>query len=208
MKTPRRRSTPLTREEIVRIALDLIDQDGLASFSMRKLGARLEVDVMAIYRHVDDQEALFDEIAAAMFRGVDVAGLPWTQPWPNLTFAYGMALRDALLRHPDALPIYARRPNRSPDAVEWGVRALLKLSDEGVPGTTALQVALCINEFVVGHAMAVSAWRTESQRSRRPEEGSAGFTVLAAAAAASPPGAHFELGLRAIIDGLRRAVTR
>ncbi|MCP2254451.1 transcriptional regulator, TetR family [Prauserella aidingensis] len=199
-----RRSTPLTRVEIAHAALELIDADGPDGFSMRKLGARLGVDAMAIYRRFDDRDELFDEIAAEMFRGVDVAGLPWDRPWTELLVAYGTALRAALLRHPNALPVYARRPVRSQDAVEWAVRALLKMSDDGVPSPTALQIARCVNEYVIGHAMAMSSHESQAARSRRPKEGEAGFNVLAAAAAANEPGSHFDPGLRALVDGLHR----
>jgi len=204
----RRRRTALTPREIARAALELIDRDGLASFSMRKLGAHLGVDPMTTYRRFEDQEALFDEVAAEMFREVEIDALPWEAPWPEFLFAYGTALRDALLAHPNAIPLYGARPVRSQDAVEWAVRGLLKMADEGLPSSTALQVALCVNEYVIGHAMAMSADLTASHRSRRPEPGSAGFNVLAAAAATTPPGSHFELGLRAIIDGLHRATLR
>ena len=200
-----RRRTSLTQRDIARAALDLIDQHGLESFSMRRLGARLGVDAMTIYRRFDDQESLFDEVAVEMFRAVDIGALPWDKPWPDLLSAYGFALRDALLEHPNALPIYGNRPVRSQDAVEWAVRALLKMADESVPSATALQVALCVNEYVIGHAMAMSADLTAPQRGRPPEEGSAGFNVLAAAAASVRPGAHFDLGLRALIDGLHGA---
>lgn len=201
----RRRKESLTQREIARAALELIDEDGLDGFSMRKLGARLGVDPMTIYRRFDDQEGLFDEVAVEMFRSVAVEALPWDGPWPELLVAYGIALRDALLAHPKALPVYGTRPVRSQEAVEWAVRALLKMADEGVPSPNALQVALCVNEYVIGHAMAMSADLTAAHRSRRPEPGSAGFNVLAAAAAKASPGEHFELGLRALIDGLHQA---
>lgn len=201
-----RRRTSLTPREIARAALELIDRDGLAAFSMRKLGAHLGIDPMTIYRRFEDQEALFDEVAAEMHREIDLDRLPWDAPWPELAVAYGLALRDALLAHPNALPLYGTRPVRSPDAVEWAVRGLLKMADEGVPSTTALQIALCLNEYVVGHAMAMSAEQSAAQRARPPAPGEPGFNVLAAAASKLSPGAHFELGLRALIDGLHRAV--
>lgn len=206
LMSAQRRKAPLTQREIARAALELIDEDGLAAFSMRKLGTRLGVDPMTIYRRFDDQEDLFDEVAAEMFRAVDVEALPWDEAWPELVRTFGVALRDALLEHPNALPLYGTRPVRSPDAAEWAVRALLKMADEGVASPTALQVMLCLNEYVIGHAMAMSADLIAAHRSRRPEPGSAGFNVLAVAAARTPPGTHFEMGLRALVDGLRQAV--
>ena len=206
MRQPRRR-TALTQRDIARAALDLIDADGLAAFSMRRLGSRLGTDPMTIYRRFEDQEDLFDEVAVEMFRGVPVDDLPWDAAWPDLLYAYGAALHDALLAHPNALPLYGTRPVRSQEVTQWGVRMLLKMADEGVPSSSALQVALCVNEYVIGHTMARSADLIAAHRSRAPEPGSAGFTVLAAAAAELQPDEHFRLGLRALIDGLQRAVS-
>src|SRR5699024_5369695 len=117
----RRPAGSLRRADIAHAALELIDSSGLDDFSMRKLGTRLKVDAMAIYRRFDDREDLFDEVVAEIHRGVDVAGLPWNEPWPDLVFAYGTALRDALLAHPPAVVLFARRPVRSPDATEWAM---------------------------------------------------------------------------------------
>jgi AcrR family transcriptional regulator len=39
------------------VALALIDDIGRTSFSMRKLGAELGIDPMAVYRYFSDQEA-------------------------------------------------------------------------------------------------------------------------------------------------------
>lgn len=201
-----RRQITLTQREIAQAALELIDRNGMDAFSMRKLGTHLGVDPMAIYRRFDDQEDLFDEVAVEMFRQVPVGALPWEAAWPELLHAYGTALHDALLQHPNALPLYGTRPVRSQEAVEWAVRMLLKMAEEGVQSPSGLQAALCVNEYVLGHAMARSADLTASHRSRAPEPDSAGFNVLAAAAAKTQPGAHFDLGLRALIDGLHQAV--
>src|SRR5699024_7742915 len=196
----------LTRASIAHAALGLIDTVGLDEFSMRKLGARIGVDAMVIYRRFEDREDLFDEVVAEMHRAVDVTGLPWDEPWPVLVHAYGTSLRGALLAHPRAVLLFARRPVRSPDATEWAVRALLKMADEGVPSPDALQVARCVNEYVIGHALAMSNQDEQAKRSRRPEEGTSGFSVLAAAAASTERGGHFDLGLTALIAGLRHAM--
>lgn len=196
----------MTQRDIARAALELIDQDGLNAFSMRKLGTRLGVDPMTIYRRFDDQEDLFDEVAVEMFRSVDTKDLPWDRAWPELLEAYGLALHEALVEHPSALPLYGTRPIRSQDAVEWAVRGMLKMAEEGVSNSTALQVMLCVNEYVIGHAMGRSADLTAAQRGGQPEPGSAGFNILAATTARVSPGGHFRLGLTALIDGLQQAI--
>ena len=49
---------PLTVERIVDAACRIHDRDGLRALSMRKLGAELDVDPMAVYHHVTDKREL------------------------------------------------------------------------------------------------------------------------------------------------------
>ena len=53
---------PLTRQRVLEAALSLIDREGLDGFSMRKLGAILGVEAMALYNHVENKRALFDGV--------------------------------------------------------------------------------------------------------------------------------------------------
>lgn len=58
--------TPLTRGRIVAAALELIERDGLAAFSVRGLGAVLGCEPMSIYHYFPSkahlQDALIDEV--------------------------------------------------------------------------------------------------------------------------------------------------
>ena len=57
---------PLSRDRIVSAALALVDQEGLASLSMRRLAAALGVDPMAIYYYLPNKAALLDAIVEAV----------------------------------------------------------------------------------------------------------------------------------------------
>ena len=63
------RALELTRSEIVAVALDLADSNGLGSLTMRALAQRLHCAPMALYRHVDNKDALIllvaDEVLGA-----------------------------------------------------------------------------------------------------------------------------------------------
>ena len=50
--------TRLDRTTVIEAARDLLDDDGLAAFSMARLGDRLGVTAMALYRHVRDRAEL------------------------------------------------------------------------------------------------------------------------------------------------------
>lgn len=60
----------LSPDTILRTALELLERDGLAAFSMRMLAERLSVRVSSLYRHYPDrvalEAALADEAARAL----------------------------------------------------------------------------------------------------------------------------------------------
>jgi len=205
---PRPVRAPLTRESIVAAALAIIDADGLAKFSMRRLGAALRVDPMAVYRHIEDQEALFDAIAEAIFDELDVASLPWAGTWREVAQEYCRRLRDALLRHPNAVTIFATRPIRSQASIDTGVKMITKLRNAGFAAGRDLQIIRCLREYTLGHALSVAVLRLgAAARSRKPHPGDPGYNALAEAADATEPDDHFEPGLTAMLNGFQAAGT-
>ncbi|WP_214409761.1 TetR/AcrR family transcriptional regulator [Sphaerisporangium fuscum] len=197
----------LSRDYLAAAALTLIDTHGLRKFSMRKLGTAVGFDPMAAYRYYDDQEALFDGVAEALFAEIDVDTLPWDGPWQQLARDYCLRLRDTLLRHPHAVQLFATRPVRSPASIETGVKMLTKLGENGIPPAQALRLVRCLREFTVGHALAIAVTKLGAdRRSRRPRPGSPDYNLLAEAADATAVDDHFELGLTAILHGFEHAV--
>ena len=62
----------LSRSRIAETALALVDRDGLDALSMRKLGAELGVEGMAIYRYFPNKAARLAIALRAERRGPDL----------------------------------------------------------------------------------------------------------------------------------------
>jgi AcrR family transcriptional regulator len=78
---------------------------------MRKLGAELEVDPMAVYHHLPSKDALLDAIVEAIMTEIDLTRDRPADPPEERIMVCARAYRDALLAHGNALPIaLARRP--------------------------------------------------------------------------------------------------
>ncbi|CAN5923811.1 TetR/AcrR family transcriptional regulator C-terminal domain-containing protein [soil metagenome] len=101
--------TSLSHESIRTAALELIDRDGLAAFSTRKLGRALGCEAMAIYWYYASKEllldAIVDELMADITRSVD-ADLP---DWVGALRAVALAYRRLAHDHPKAFPLLATR---------------------------------------------------------------------------------------------------
>ncbi|MEV4317130.1 TetR/AcrR family transcriptional regulator C-terminal domain-containing protein [Actinocrispum sp. NPDC049592] len=202
MKQPTRPT--LTREYIAATALELVDTIGREKFSMRKLGAELGFDPMAVYRYFADQEALFDGIAETLFRELDTETLPWQGSWRVLAEQYAHRLRDTLLAHPHAVTIFATRPVRSAAAIDTGTRMIELMTAAGFAPAVALRIMRCLREFIIGHALSLTVVQLGERRSRKPAPESETYTVLAEAADSTSVDDHFELGLAAMLDSFAR----
>lgn len=144
----------LTRERIVSAALSIVDCDGLAALSMRRLGAALGVDPMAIYHHVPNKAALYDALVEAVMAEMR---LPETEPEGPVvarlrTMAY--AYRDALLAHPNAIPVVAARPVRTVGALRPVERMLGVLMEIGFSPRQAIAAVDVCGHFIMGSVQA------------------------------------------------------
>jgi TetR/AcrR family transcriptional regulator, tetracycline repressor protein len=152
---PRRRpqtASILTRERIVATALALLDEEGLERLTMRRLGAALGVDPMAVYHYLPNKEALYDAIVEAVWSEIVLP--PMHGPWTAQLEALSRAVRTTLRAHPNALPIMATRPNVSAPglaALEHGVTIL---RDAGFAPLQAVELLSAGFSFLIGHALA------------------------------------------------------
>ena len=58
---------PLTSERIVEAALELMDAEGMAALTMRKLGNRLSVQAMSLYGYYPNKAALLAAVSSTLF---------------------------------------------------------------------------------------------------------------------------------------------
>lgn len=72
----------LTREAIVRRALEIGDVEGLEAVSIRRVASELGVTPMALYRHVRDKNDLYNAMLDEVIADFDVdAGITPSMPW-------------------------------------------------------------------------------------------------------------------------------
>src|SRR5918911_507596 len=97
---------PLTRPRILRAALKLIDGEGLDALSMRKLGAALGVEAMALYRHVPSKGALLDGVVELLLEQLELppAGC---ESWSDAWLAVARSYRRLAHSHPGAFRLLA-----------------------------------------------------------------------------------------------------
>ncbi|MGW1171818.1 TetR/AcrR family transcriptional regulator [Streptomyces sp. NPDC001153] len=136
---PERRGR-LSRPLVLGAAVALVDRDGLAALTMRRLAADLGVEPMAIYRYADGKEGLLDGLVEAFFEEVnqwlrtsareplaDAGAVPAEPPWRAELRRVARAFARVVHAHPEILPVVATRPLSVP--VARRPRAWLQLTE-------------------------------------------------------------------------------
>ena len=92
------RRPPLSRERILRTAVEIAGDSGLDSLSMRRLAQALGVVPMALYRHVSGKEELIDGMVDLVLDEVDAPSEG--TDWKRCLRERILSARRTLLRHP------------------------------------------------------------------------------------------------------------
>lgn len=210
---PRKANTPtLTREQIVSAAMALVDRDGLGALSMRKLAAELGVGAMSLYYHVPDKSALYDLILDAGLSEVDLSADDPDRTAAERVTAIAFAIREALLRHPNAAILAMSRSLRTPAQLRPVERLLQILAEAGMSDSDAMQAVNVIGQYAVA-VTTMNATQAAASEYHDPET-ALEFGELTPdefpcmmRAMQHPEAFHgwesdFEAGLEALIDGL------
>lgn len=143
---------PLTRQRVLEAALHLLDLEGLEGFSMRKLGAMLDVEAMSLYNHVESKRALFDGVIELLIVQSPYPEQPDATPREEL-WAFAHAFRDVLRAHPRVLPLVATSPLRTPATLAILDGLLETVHHAQITGVQAIYALQCLVGFIVGHTL-------------------------------------------------------
>lgn len=110
---------PLSRERVLRAAMNLADQGGIGSVTMRRLADELGAEAMSLYYHVASKEdvldGLADAVATEINQAVDRVEVPsGAASWKTAMRRRILAARQVLLGHPWAPGLFETRTTTSP----------------------------------------------------------------------------------------------
>lgn len=213
----------LTRERIVRAAIDIADAEGLSALSMRRIAAELKVGAMSLYRYVPGKDELIDLMVDDVYGEEPVAdddGSGWRARLENACRGEWAHYH----RHPWLLYIPQGRPLLGPNALRATEATLRILDGTGLDGRELIDAVLTTSSWVAGLArssLEASAaasdtgvtddewWAAQAPYLDGALVGDAYPMLGKVAAAAGFDGSHdraFEFGLRRILDGLQALI--
>jgi len=172
----------IDRGEVVRTAMAILREDGLPGLTMRRLATTMSVDPAAFYHHFRDKAAIVRAVGRAALAEIDIPPEDGYASWREWVVEIGGNYRAVLLAHPYlcALIVDGDVPWTSLPVYAAERR---HLSAEGIPDELHHGLMETVHCYVLG----ASIMHAKQSHSR------------AEAAAAEQ---LFELGLRALLDGL------
>ncbi|MER7106447.1 TetR/AcrR family transcriptional regulator C-terminal domain-containing protein [Streptomyces sp. NPDC000229] len=225
---PRRSAEPeLTRARIVRAAIEIADAEGLAALSMRGVAARLGVAAMSPYRYVGSKDELVALMADAAYGEVTHPAAP-PEGWRARVETGARAMWEVCRRHPWVAQIGPlSRPLVLPNLMAHGEWLLSALEGHGLDPKTRFDIHLLIYSHVHGLAVNLEReaqaraatgltdeeWMDRQDAALREVVSSGRYPAVTRTLTGFPNGEYdldldalFELGLRALLDGITHIV--
>jgi AcrR family transcriptional regulator len=147
---------PLSRQQILRAALAYVDELGLDALSMHKLGARLGVQAMSLYNHVDDKADLLNGLVELLWS--EMAPTEGVGDWRQRLRAMANGIRETMRAHPAAASLLMTRPVLPVGALRIFKAHLDALQGAGFARARAVQMVRAIAGYAFGAALCECCW--------------------------------------------------
>lgn len=168
------RST-LSREQVVRAAIALIDSDGLDALTMRKLAKKLSVYPTALYWHAGSKPQLLALVYRQILSEIDVPPVTALR-WEDWIIALARNARAALGHHPDIAANFTTHIQVSASSFTLANAVLSVLERAGFSGEELVDAYSTVigsifgwisAEFAMEDADAAADWRDYFQEELR-----------------------------------------
>lgn len=151
---PRRRAgrpARLSRDLVLRAAMSLADEGGLQVMTMHRVGQRLGVEAMSLYRHVRNKEDILDGIADLVYAEIE---LPDDEgDWRTAMRRRAISTRDVLAHHPWAVDLMESRSTPGPANLRHHDVVLGILRGAGFSSAMATHAYNLLDSYIYGFAL-------------------------------------------------------
>ncbi|GAA4170222.1 TetR/AcrR family transcriptional regulator C-terminal domain-containing protein [Gryllotalpicola koreensis] len=196
----------LTPELIAQAGLRLLDESATGDFTMVELATSLGVRASAIYNHVAGKDEVLARVRELVSDRIDVSAFE-RMPWDEAVAVWARSYRIAFATHPRTIALFAITPvagaRRTVGMYEAVTRAF---REAGWPPDRILTAVVALENFILGAALDLVApgdILDPAGDEAAPALAEAYARQREALGGEPPADAAFELGLAALIAGLR-----
>ena len=212
----RPRKPLLSTDLIVETARALVDAEGLAALSTRRLAAELGVSGPSLYNHFRTKDQILEAVADSVSVLVDLSmferaeegkgreGDERVRDWRTALHDWAVSYRAALRDHPNIVPVLARGPGRRPAGLRLADAVYGGMIEAGWPPAQATSIGALMRYFVMGSALGSFAGGfVDDESAYDPADyPHLGQAHLLAEQQEKIDERAFETGLTALLDGL------
>lgn len=209
----------LRTETIVETALQIVEEDGVDTLSMRLLAQRLNASTATLYRHFPNRSALLvaviDRVLGEIVSAVEqLPAADWREAFRTVATEYFAVLN----RHHGVAMLLADHTPAGPNAMALREVWLASMLNKGFPMDLAVRTGALVASYVQGFAIQLAGQRVAAQLdpeilaatvgSLDPNRFPALVAAMTSGAAPTALEDEFTFGLDLILDGLSAALTR
>ena len=158
----------LDRDRITEVTVRLLDAEGLAKFSMRRLAAELNVTAMSVYWYVDTKDDLLELALDAVFGELELPGAgsesepsgdqnpdsdsesESAEDWRGQLRTLAVGYRALLVRHPWVSPLIGTFLNIGPHSMAFSLCVQQLIRSTGLPPHGQMGAMSAVFQFVYG----------------------------------------------------------
>ncbi|MFI6040347.1 TetR/AcrR family transcriptional regulator C-terminal domain-containing protein [Nocardia sp. NPDC051321] len=137
-----------SQADVVRTALEILNEHGAAAVSLRAIAGRLGVRMNTVLWHTKSKARLAELMADAIVAGVSLDGLP--QDWRERATEIVRRYRRALLAHRDGAAVVTGTSAAEPATLDVAEALAAALLDGGLPPREAAWTCWGIIYFTLG----------------------------------------------------------
>lgn len=141
----------ISKRKALEVALDIIDNEGIESLSIRRLAERLKVNGASLYHHFENKEEI---VVGAAKLALEEVRTPQThdEPWRVWILRNARRLRQAFREHPDLVPVMLSRQPLGIGAAQMDATVAL-LEEEHVPIGAIAPMLEALELYAIGSAL-------------------------------------------------------
>jgi AcrR family transcriptional regulator len=208
---------PLSRERVLRCALDLADESGIASLTIRSLANSMGTKPMSLYYYVANKDEILDGIVDMVFDEIEPPSP--VGEWRDQMHRRAHAVRRALKRHPWAVGLLETRASPGVATLRHHEATLATLRAAGFSVQMTAHAYALLDSYIYGSALQEAALpfhgpeatsEVTSSIVKLFSHGQYPHLVEIATEHVLKPGYdfgdEFDFGLNVILEGLARSI--
>lgn len=141
----------LDRDRITAVTVRLLDAEGLAKFSMRRLATELNVTAMSVYWYVDTKDDLLELAMDAVMGELELPDPEADEDWRGQLRTLAHGYRAMLVRHPWLSPLAGRFLNIGPNYLAFSRTVQRVTRKTGLPVHRLTGAISAVFQFVYGY---------------------------------------------------------